>query len=311
MNFRQPFILLLKTSRFLLLTAFPVLIVSVAWPNKPSLAASTIEQISLDQKAFREFFSNRFPELELTRYSEGAPALPQFSRQRAGYDLLKAAPPYDSVLREAAALWKQPLANGSTLTQCFSGKPPPTAYPFLFEGVVHTLESDINDCFVKNGSQPLELDSGMLAAAVAVYKNPFRGQPIDIDIRDQQVRALYDEGKQYFWAKRGQMNLSCANCHVHNAGNQLRGEVLSPALGHGAGFPAFSMREFSKPTNVEGGGAQPVTRPMQNLHERYQQCNIIAGAAPLALQSQTYLALEIYQAVMNSDLPIDAPGLRP
>jgi len=311
MNFKLPVIQLLKTSRFLLLTAILLLIVSAVWLSKPSYAASSIEQISLDQKAFREFFRNRFPELESSQYSEGAPVLPQFSRQRIGYDLLKTAPPYDSVLREAAFLWKQPLANGTTLTQCFSGKPPPTAYPFLFENEVHTLESDINECFVKNGSQPLELDSGMLAAAIAVYKNPFRGQPIDFDIRDQQIRALYDEGKQYFWSKRGQMNLSCANCHVHNAGNQLRGEVLSPALGQGAGYPAFSMREFSKPASVEGGGAQPVTQPMQSLHERYQQCNIIAGAAPLALQSKTYLALEIYQAIMNSGLPIDAPGLRP
>jgi hypothetical protein len=30
-------------------------------------------------------------------------------------------------------------------------------------------------------------------------------------------------GKKFFYAKRGQLNLSCANCHVDFAGRRIRG----------------------------------------------------------------------------------------
>ena len=106
-------------------------------------------------------------------------------------------------------------------------------------------------------------------------------------------------GRQYFWAKRGQMNLSCANCHVHNAGNRLRGQVLSAALGHGMGFPAYSLHwERSED-------------PMGTLSRRYSRCHAFAGAAPLPAQSETQIALELYQAIMNSGVPLTAPSLRP
>ncbi|MBX2868042.1 MAG: sulfur oxidation c-type cytochrome SoxA [Acidiferrobacterales bacterium] len=270
-------------------------------------AVSSMQEIEQDQIEFRQFFQSRFPDLDLEDYRQGASALPQFSRQRSGHQILLSMPPYETVVKDAQLLWKQPMASGATLSECFSGKPPPTAYPFLFQGEIHTIESDINNCLVQNGNPVLSSEDEKLATLVAAYKSPFRGQPIDIDIRDENVRALYDEGKQYFWAKRGQMNLSCANCHVHNAGNQLRGDVLSSALGHGAGYPAFSIRQFSL-SETEGQSNQ--ASGMQTLHQRYQQCNVIAGAAPLPSQSATYLALELYQAIMNAGLPIDAPGLR-
>ncbi len=279
----------------------------VTFAPQSLFATSSIDEIEQDQIEFRQFFQSRFPDLSIQDYRQGASALPQFSRQRSGHDILMSMPPYETAVRKAQLFWKKPLASGISLADCFSGKPPPTAYPFLFQGEVHTIETDINKCLTENGNPAPSDGAGTLASLVAAYKSPFRGQPIDVDIRDEKVRALYDQGKQYFWAKRGQMNLSCANCHVHNAGNQLRGEVLSSALGHGAGYPAFSIRQFS----LSDTGTQK-TQPsgMQTLHQRYQQCNIIAGAAPLPRQSATYLALELYQAIMNSGLPIDAPGLR-
>jgi len=46
------------------------------------------------------------------------------------------------------------------------------------------------------------------------------------------------------------------------------------------------------------------------IHRRYAACDRQAGAAPFAAQSQEYIALEVYQAIMNSGIPLKVPSQR-
>ena len=39
------------------------------------------------------------------------------------------------------------------------------------------------------------------------------------------------ERQGYFYTRRGQLNFSCATCHVQNPGERIRAEILAPALG--------------------------------------------------------------------------------
>src|SRR3982074_1333383 len=59
-----------------------------------------------------------------------------------------------------------------------------------------------------------------------------RGKPFDIKIPDDP-RALetYQNGKRYFYTRRGQLNFSCATCHVQSPGERIRSEGLGAALG--------------------------------------------------------------------------------
>ena len=269
-----------------------------------SLSASadsvpSVEEIRDDIRQFHGFFLSRFPGVALEAYREGVAALPQYSRQRVNRDLLLAAPPHLDEVEAGRTAWDMPMPSGLSLRDCFAGKPPPIAYPYFFDGMVHTVAGDINLCRSQNGAPPLDAMGSEMARLVAAFKAPWQGQLQDVDYREDEVRRLYAIGRQYFWAKRGQMNLSCANCHVHNAGNRLRGHVLSAALGHGMGHPAYSIRRSL-------GG-----EPMETLHRQYAYCNALAGAAPLEAQSETYIGLELYQAVMNSGIPLSAPALRP
>ena len=49
---------------------------------------------------------------------------------------------------------------------------------------------------------------------------------------------------------------------------------------------------------------------MGTLHRRYAQCNGLVRAAPLAAQSEEYIALEIYQTIMSTGVPIKVPSQR-
>ena len=258
-----------------------------------------VAEVRNDIRQFQDFFLSRFPGVPLESYRDGVAALPQYSRQRENRDLLLAAPPHLDEVEAGRTVWDAPMSSGLSLRDCFSGKPPPIAYPYFFDGEVRTVAGDINLCRSQNGEAPLDAMGSEMARLVAAFKDPWRGQPLDVDYREEEVRRLYAIGRHYFWAKRGQMNLSCANCHVHNAGNRLRGHVLSAALGHGMGYPAYSIRWSL------GGD------PMGTLHRQYAYCNALAGAAPLEAQSETYVGLELYQAIMNSGIPLSAPALRP
>lgn len=261
--------------------------------------APSVEEVRDDIRQFQDFFLSRFPGVPLESFRDGVAALPQYSRQRVGRDLLLMAPPHLDEVAAGNAAWEVAMSSGVTLRDCFSGKPPPTAYPYFFDDEVRTVAGDINLCRGQNGEPPLDAMGTEMARLVAAFKAPWQGQILDVDYREEEVRRLYAIGRDYFWAKRGQMNLSCANCHVYNAGNRLRGHVLSAALGQGMGHPAYSVRWSL-------GG-----KPMGTLHRQYAYCNALAGAAPLEAQSETYIGLELYQAIMNTGIPLSAPGLRP
>ena len=71
-----------------------------------------------------------------------------------------------------------------------------------------------------------------MASLTAYMAFTSRGKPFDIKIpNDPRALAAYKKGEEYFYTRRGQLNFSCASCHVQSPGNHIRTEVLAPALG--------------------------------------------------------------------------------
>ena len=288
-----------RKSRPLIGAMISLLVYGAGLLASPLFAATpSVAEIEQEIREFQQFFFSRFPGVSLVQYQDGVNALPQYAQRRLNWELQIEFPPFESELETGTRSWKQPLPSGSSLEECFTGKPPPNAYPYHFDGVTHTIVGDINRCLEFNGAEPLDGMDTEMARLVAAFKAPWNGLQMDIDYRDPAMRDWYQKGRQFFWAKRGQMNLSCANCHVHNAGNQLRGDVLSAALGHTTGFPVYSTERA-----LQG-------KPLSTIHSRYASCNVLVGAAPFAAQSDEYIALEIYQAILNAGIPLKAPSLR-
>ncbi len=277
-----------------------ILVIGVAETS----AAPSIADIKNDIRQFQQHFKQRFPDVALSDYVDGVNALPQYADRRAGWALLMALPPYEIEMQRARQEWREAFENESNFAQCFAQHPPANEFPYFKEGRVWTIVGAINECWLTQSEQPLELDSAKLVRLVAAFKEQSNGRRINIDYRDPGMREVYEDGRQYYWARRGQHNFSCASCHVNNAGNRLRGDVLSAGLGQTSAFPVYRLKwaaDDSSNANRHAWGT---------IHRRYASCNIQAGAAPNKAQSPAYIALEVYQAIMNSGIPIKVPSLR-
>ncbi len=260
----------------------------------PLVTSATPEN---DLQTFRSYFQKRFPKVEMNDYSNGVYAVD--AESRAQWQEIEAFPPYEDQIIEGEKLYKKTFSNGSSYAACFNndGKSVKQNYPFfdIATGSIITFEGAINQCREANGEKAFQWKKGQLAALSAYMAYTSRGEKVNIQIPDDP-RALtaYVAGKQFFYAKRGQLNMSCADCHVYYAGNKLRAEVLSPALGHTTGFPVYR--------NQWGG--------MGTLHRRYAECLIRVKAKPFEAQSTEFKNLEFFQTYMSNGLPVNGPSFR-
>jgi len=250
-----------------------------------------------DLKAFRAYFLERFPNVPLEEFANGVYAIDSASREQ--WEAIEEFPPYEIAIEEGEELFNTPFKNGKTFASCFrnGGIGIQGDYPYFDKdtGRVQTLAAAVNDCLVKNGEKPLGYGKGKLASILAYMAYTSRGQVIDIKIpHDQRAMDAYEKGKQFFYARRGQLNMACAHCHVDNAGNKIRADILSPALGHVSHFPVYRSK---------WGG-------LGTLHRRFSGCNKQVRAKDFPMQSDEYRDLEYFMTYMSNGIQWNGPGAR-
>ncbi|MBU6498644.1 MAG: sulfur oxidation c-type cytochrome SoxA, partial [Rhodospirillales bacterium] len=171
-------------------------------------------------------------------------------------------------------------------------------YPYFDtkSGRVVTLDMAINECRTANGEKPLKTLTGPMAALAAYMAYTSRGKPFDIKIpNDPRALAAYENGKETFYTRRGQLNFSCASCHVQSAGQRMRGDILAPAMGILAAFPIYRSDWGS----------------MGTVERRFTTCFAQVRAVALAPDDTTYRNLEYFLSYMSNGVPITGPGTRP
>ena len=251
-----------------------------------------------DAKAFRNFFVKKFPNVKLEDFVNGPYALDEDMRRQ--WEEKEQFPPYEFSLEAGKEMFAKPFRNGKRYADCFpnQGIGIRQNYPYFDgnEGKVITLELALNHCREANGEVPLSHVDDEMAALTAYMAFTSRGKPFDIKVPDDP-RALeaYQNGKRYFYTRRGQLNFSCATCHVQNPGERMRAEVLAPALGILNAMPIYRS---------EWGGMGTISR-------RFTTCNSQIRGVPLEPQSDEYRNLEYYLSYVSNGLPISGPGARP
>jgi sulfur-oxidizing protein SoxA len=266
----------------------------LAFGLAPFVALASPQQ---DLETFRGYFEQRFPDTPFNDYVNGVYSI--LPTARAEWEAIEDFPPYELALSNGEEAWNTPFANGKTYADCFGSeiKGLKAKYPYFDTeaGEVKTLVQQINQCRVDNGEKPLRLGRGEIADIEAYLAYHSRGMPIEVNIPDDP-RAMdwYERGKKHFYAKRGQLNFSCADCHVYNAGYMVRADTLSPALGHVSHFPVYRSRWGS----------------MGTLHRRYAGCNRQVRAKNFKNQSEEYRALEYFHTYMSNGLAWNGPGAR-
>ena len=260
-----------------------------------------------DLRQFQGYFKKQFPNVPLKEFSDGFYVLPGFEAYKQQWEAYNDFPPYELGLAEGEKQWKTPFKNGQTFASCFrnGGKDLAQHYPFWDEHTkqIRTVEMDLSDCMKRNGEPGIDFATlnkdgktrVQLANLTAYFYSMSKGKPVSIDMSKPGAVAAYERGKQYFWAKRGQLNFACADCHVHLAGKNLGGnQPLSAALGHPLGWPAYRLE----------------WRRLDTVMQRYATCNKQVRAKPLKHNSEEYRDLQLYETYMSSGLPLTAPAMR-
>ncbi len=266
-------------------------------------ATQAISSPKQDLDHFRTYFEQRFPGIQLNDFGNGPYALD--ANKRLQWESMEEFPPYEEYVDKGRDIWETPFKNGKSFASCFgkdASKVRPK-YPHWDKasGKVVTLEGDINKCLKDNGEKPFGWKKGKIAHLGAFLGYEARGAKTNVVIpNDPKALQAYEEGKQFFYAKRGQLNMACADCHVYYAGQRVRGNVLSAALGHTTHFPVYRAK-WAKKGKGDGLGT---------LHRRYGGCNKQVRARPFKAQGKEYRNLEFFHTYMSNGLEINAPGYR-
>jgi sulfur-oxidizing protein SoxA len=248
-----------------------------------------------DATWLREYYQSRFPDVRLDDLKYGVYVIDEDAR--LSWQSLEEFPPYADQIKRGQVLYETPFANGNTYASCFpnGGIGIRQNFPYFdtATGEVKTLEQEINECRNRNGEAPLDWRKGDMASITAHMANTSKGKPLNIKIPDDpRALAWYELGKQIYYTRYGQYNMSCANCHIDHVGKRMRGPVLPPALGQPARFPLF----------------RGAWKELGTLHWRYEDCIQAIRGKPFAPQSREFRALEYYQTYLANGITIDAPA---
>ena len=251
-----------------------------------------------DLRAFQSFYQQRFPDTPFEDFANGLYSIDENRREE--WEQMEEFPPYEFDIDAGEELFHEPFANGKGYADCFpdyeSGvrQNYPHWDPEL--GEVVTMEWAINLCREQHGEKPLKYYTGPLAQISAYLAYLSRGRLIDVKVPgdDPGALAAYEEGKKFYYSRRGQLDFSCASCHVAAVGRLLRAELLGPALGQVSHFPVY----------------RKTWREITTLHRSYAACNRQLRAAAARPQSRTYRNLEYFHTYMSNGIPLNGPGSR-
>lgn len=249
-----------------------------------------------DLRTFREYFQKKFPGMSEEEFANGVYALDE--ALRANWEQIEEFPPYEPAVEQGRELWETPFANGRSYADCFGKPDVVNEYPRwdAERGMVMTLPVAINECREKNGEKAYSYKDAEILAVHAYMAYESRGKPTQVEVPTDDPRAVqaYEDGKTFYFARRGQLNLACYHCHFATSGQRLRANVLSPARGQTTHWPAYRSKWGD----------------MGSLHRRYSGCNEQVRAAAQEQQSEAYRNLEFFHTHISNGVPLNGPGTR-
>jgi len=250
-----------------------------------------------DVERFQHHYLKKFPKVPKEDFANGIYSIDPVGREN--WEAIEEFPPYEPYIDEGREMWETPFANGKSYKDCFPEGPAQRKnYPHWNKerGMVMTMPLALNECREANGEKPLKYKKGKIASLLAYMASESRGQTIDVVIPEDDPKAVeaFNKGKQFWFARRGQLNFACAQCHAQNPGNILRSEMLSPAFGHTTGWPVYRAKWGE----------------MGTLHRRFTGCNKQVRAKPFEAQGEEYRNLEYFLTAVSNGLEFNGPSAR-
>ena len=202
---------------------------------------------------------------------------------------------------EGAAIWSRPAgAQGLSCANCHGAAEASMAgiaarYPAWDEGrfTAIDLAGRIAQCREQRQHAPaLARESEGLLALAAFIGLQSRAMPLapPADGRLQATRAW---GEALYRQRRGQLDLSCAQCHDRLTGQRLAGSTIPQA--HPNGYPLYRLE----------------WQGMGSLYRRLRNCLTGVRAEPFPPDSPEVVALSLYLAWRANGLKVETPAVRP
>lgn len=248
-----------------------------------------------DLKTYQNFFKKRFPAVPMEEYANGVYSVDPVGRE--SWEAIEEFPPYEPMIEEGEEMWNKPFANGKTYGSCFNDNPAQRGnYPMWDDKrkQVVTLPQAVNECRTANGEKPLKYKKGAITRILAYMAYESRGQKTNVTIPNDDALAAYNNGKSVYFARRGQLNFSCASCHVQSAAQHVRTDTLSPALGHTTGWPVYRSKWGELGT----------------LHRRFGGCMKQMRAKPYKAQGKEFKDMEYFLTHMSNGIEYNGPSSR-
>ena len=164
--------------------------------------------------------------------------------------------------------------------------------PKVIDGKLTTMEDLINGHRVAvMGAEPWKWSGEQMQSMVALIGLQSRGLPVDVAI-DGEAAPYWEQGKEMYYTRYGQLELSCANCHEDSWGRMIRADHLSQ--GQINGFPTYRLKQ-----------AQLISK-----HNRFRGCIRDTMGETFAEGSDEFRALELYVASRGNGVSVETPSVR-
>lgn len=155
------------------------------------------------------------------------------------------------------------------------------------------IELQINACRTERmEAEPYKFDVQDQKDLTAFVKHQSLGMPVKIDLAEGEMMDWWQKGKDRYYLRTGQLNLSCASCHEANAGQYIRADHLSQ--GQTNGFPTYRLKQGN----------------LVSIQNRFRGCIRDTRAEFPAAFSDELMALEVYTAWRGSGLSVETPAVR-
>lgn len=155
------------------------------------------------------------------------------------------------------------------------------------------VELQIDKCRVNNmQAEAYKFDAPEQVALATFIKHQSLGKPVQVDLGQGEMQSWWEKGKEVYYTRTGQLNLSCASCHEENNGKYIRADHLSQ--GNVNGFPTYRFN----------------TAGMVSLHNRYRGCIRDTRAEQPKAFSDELMALEVYTTWRGTGLSVETPAVR-
>lgn len=159
-------------------------------------------------------------------------------------------------------------------------------------GALMTVENYIDACVTERmGLESWAWTGNEMKDMLALIAVQSRGMVVDIAI-DGAAAPFWEKGKEVYYTRFGQLEMSCASCHEDNQGRYIRADHLSQ--GQINGFPTYRLKDAG----------------ILSAQQRFVGCVRDTRAETFKPNSEEFKALELYVASRGNGLTVEGVAVR-